>query len=260
MKLTQEINKVIEWIAEYFNKSEVSKKAIIGISGGIDSAVIANLCVNAIGRTNVIGAILPCDSQLEDKLDAIKICDHLEIPHVIADLEQTFLTWWLMYRNEIGWPCQEAEDMGPINRLIPANTKARLRMITLYAIAGQANGLVIGTTNKTEAKLGYATKYGDGGVDIEPIMDFYKTEIFEMAKILKIPCDIIDKAPSAGLWAGQTDEKELGMTYDQIDTYLKFRKGIINPDKTMKRIHMEIIDDLISANKHKNINLPYYKR
>ena len=106
-------------------------------------------------------------------------------------------------------------------RLTVGNIRARVRMTLLYAYAGAKNGLVVGTSNKTEIALGYFTKYGDGGCDIEPIGDLYKTEIFEVAKILGIPQSIIDKKPSAELWEGQTDEDEFEMTYSEIDEMLQ---------------------------------------
>ena len=137
-----------------------------------------------------------------------------------------------------------------INKLVKANAKSRLRMLTLYALANQAGYLVAGTTNKSEMKLGYATKYGDGGVDFEPIQDFYKTEVWEMATLMDLPKAIIDKAPSAGLWAGQTDEDELGHDYYEIDAWLQGKDK--QPWTALNR--------RIKTAKHKDLHLPYFRR
>lgn len=254
MDLNQEIDEVVSWIRKYFRQCN-AKKAIIGLSGGIDSAVTAALCVEALEAENVLGIILPCISAYQDMDDAVKVYENLGINPMILDLEPTFSQWWKDYRNRVGHQVFH-DGHGDLNALIPANAKARLRMLTLYAIAGQTNGLVVGTTNKTEALLGYATKYGDGGVDIEPLMDFYKTEIFEMASILELPKEVIRKAPSAGLWLGQTDEEELGITYSEIDRWLKIIKSG-STDNSKTRTHIE---KLIAANRHKDLGLPYYKR
>jgi len=259
--LKEEIPHLVNWTKKYFLNSGMTK-AIIGISGGIDSAVTADICAKALGKENVIGIILPCDSIYQDAIDARTVCHHLDIPHSLMDLENVYRLWWNEFRSNIAAPGIEAGVLPDINKLIPANAKARLRMLTLYGVAGQANGLVVGTTNKTEAVLGYATKYGDGGVDIEPIMDFYKTEVFEMAKILQIPEVVINKAPSAGLWMGQTDESELGASYELIDGILKHRKNrILSPTEDENyTTEMDRIEQLIATNKHKDLGLPHYKK
>lgn len=231
-------------------------KAVVGLSGGIDSALTARICAEALGPLNVIGLIMPCYSQLQDAIDAESIGSCLGIRTFTMDLENTFNSWWADYREDIACLGHAIGALEDLNALMPANTKARFRMLTLYAAAGQCNGLVAGTTNKTEALLGYATKFGDGGCDIEPIMGFYKTEVFEMAKILELPQFVIEKAPSAGLWLGQTDENELGITYDEIDRWLKvIESGSTDNSKT--RIYIE---KLITANRHKNLGIPHYLR
>ena len=184
------------------------KKAIIGISGGLDSAVVASLCARAIGKENVIGIMMPYGNQsIRDSEDLIKSiginCHFINIKDGV-DTALSKLPFKV------------------ISRLTNGNLRARERMSILYALAGELNGLVIGTGNKTEILLGYFTKWGDGGVDIEPLGNLYKTEVLKLARHLKdIPNDIINKPPSAELWEGQTDEGEIGMTYVEMDDILR---------------------------------------
>jgi len=193
-----------------------NRKAIVGISGGIDSAVVASLCVNALGRDNVIGIQMPYGEQ--STKDGSALLAHLEIKDIIVNIKHIVQSFPLPLLPSI-------DQNADLNRMTNGNVRARVRMTLLYAYAGSFNGMVIGTSNKTEIMLGYFTKYGDGGCDIEPIGDIYKTDVFGLAKILGIPEAIITKKPSAELWEGQTDEGEIGMTYAEIDemfrAYLK---------------------------------------
>ena len=253
--LNKEIENISIWIKEYFAKAN-KQKAIVGISGGVDSAVTAALCVKALGPENVHGVLLPCSSMMCDMLDAEDLCKQLEIKIHIVDLRSIYRVWIETHESQKTSFSDFTLLQGDSCKLLYGNAKARLRMLELYALSEQLDGLVVGTTNKTESVIGYATKYGDGGVDIEPLMDFYKTEIWEIARQIKIPNSIINKPPSAGLWEGQTDEKELGMSYKRIDAYLQH----INEFGKLENPEIEKINKLIKANKHKDLNLPYYKR
>lgn len=195
--------KIRDWIAKRV-KDAGAEGIVIGISGGVDSAVAAALCVDALGAQQVHGMLLPCESAEEDLVDAMKTVKHLGIYREVVDLTETF-------RAMTGAFKQLNHD------LAKANIKSRLRMTALYARANQRNYLVCGTTNLTEQFLGYFTKYGDGGVDIEPIICLLKREVRAMAKYKMFPPEISDRVASAGLWKGQTDEGELGRTYDRLD-------------------------------------------
>lgn len=248
----RDIAGVTAWIKAYISAAG-RENAIVGLSGGIDSAVIAALCTKALGRNRVIAVALPCpengdeESSDKDYEDAQMVADELMIELLdVSIYGPTILMFHEVFKG------QEAD-----NRMALGNIKARMRMTALYAMAELYTGLVVGTTNRTEAILGYFTKYGDGGVDIEPILEFHKYEVREMAERLEIPCDIIDKPPSAGLWPGQTDEGELGFTYDEIDNYIENRH----------KLHMEFdpklvkrVTELELQNRHKNGNLPHYRR
>jgi len=256
--------KIAEWIKDYFQETGKTK-AIVGISGGIDSAVVASLCVKALGKENVLGVIIPIESSIYDGLDAMKVIEKLGIDHIEVHGDSPFYkTWQKIIDSTIG--LARENKLIKNHKLVKGNVKARIRMTTLYAISEMTNGLVVGTTNKTEALIGYATKYGDGGVDIEPIMDYYKTEVFEMARYLDVPVSIINKKPSAGLWDGQTDEDELGMSYAEIDMALKLIKGepFYGVQKTQSwslfKETVAKVEKLIQTTEHKRNLPPYYKR
>jgi NAD+ synthase len=201
------IDRISLWIAEKVISSKC-KGVLYGLSGGIDSAVVAALCSKSLRRNQHLGVIMPCGSQKEDQEDAILVASHLNIQTDVFDLGNTY------------------ESLSPKsllkynNQLANANLKARLRMATLYYFANTLSYMVVGTGNKSEIMVGYGTKYGDEGVDIQPIGDLYKTQVFEMAKVLNLPDKIINKIPSAGLWPGQSDEEEMGITYKELDRIL----------------------------------------
>ena len=211
---------------------------VIGLSGGIDSSVVAALCVKALGKDNVFGVYMPCDSNSQDRADAELIVDSIDFDCRAVELDNTMHYTVLQTENAL---CFHT------NKLTQGNIKARLRMTILYAIASEKNYLVVGTGNKSEILTGYFTKYGDGGVDFEPIGAYYKTEVFALATALNMPQQIIDKKPSAGLWDGQTDEEDLGMTYEELDNILTW--GEDTPEK------IEKVDKLIKSSRHKR-NVP----
>jgi NAD+ synthase len=206
-----------------------NKKVFIGISGGVDSAVTAALCAQAFDRDKVFGILMPYGEQsdIQDSRDLVKTLGIKSFEVDIKAIVDSFNSF-----NE---------------RLVKANLMARTRMSVLYSYANLHNGLVMGTTNKSELMTGYFTKYGDGGCDIEVIAELYKTEVFELAKYLKIPETIINKKPSAGLWNDQSDESEFGFTYADLDKYLQ--GGHVDPDIENK------IKNLIKSSEHKR-NLP----
>jgi len=221
INLSQVEQKIIDGIKKYVG----TKNVFIGISGGIDSAVTAFLCVKALGKKRVFGVLMPYGRQ-SDIFDSISVVNQLNIKYFKKDIK----------------PIVDQYKIAD-NRFVNANIMARTRMTILYAYANHKNGLVIGTTNKSEMAVGYFTKYGDGGCDLEPIANLYKTEIVEMGKYLNIPKNIITKKPSAGLWNDQTDEDEFGFTYADLDKSLQDEH--INPEIEVK------IQDLIKFSEHK---------
>lgn len=192
-----------------------SEGVVLGLSGGIDSAVVACLAVRALGSSNVIAYRLPSKTTSdEDLFDAKLVKDELDIfsPYIsIEDIHSYFLD-----------VCSKSDDneKGENDTIAAANLKPRIRMAILYYFAAKHNYLVLGTGNKTELEIGYFTKYGDGGSDLLPIGDLYKEDVRKVAQTLGVPETVITKAPTAGLWEGQTDEDEIGMTYDVLDRIL----------------------------------------
>ena len=208
MDIKREIEKCELFIKNVFQYKGFNN-AIIGISGGIDSAVIAALCCKALGPENVHGFLLPCGTQPDIK-DSHLICDQLCIEHKVIDIN-----------NAVEALIRLDQSVMEFDATRVGNIKARTRMIVLYDQSAKYNGLVVGTSNLTELMLGYFTLHGDGACAIEPIGHLYKTEIKQVAVELGIPQQIIDKAPSAGLWEGQTDEEQIGASYETIDYVLK---------------------------------------
>jgi len=193
---------------------------VFGLSGGVDSAVVARLCQLALPQ-RVLGVILPCYSHPQDEEDARLVASAFSIPVARVDLGPAFdaLTESLAHAIK-GLP--RHVDTIDIKQQVPeANVKPRLRMASLYFLANSLNYLVAGTGNRSEIALGYYTKYGDGGVDVLPIGGLLKSEVRALARELGVPERVVAKAPTAGLWVGQTDEAEMGFSYDTLEQYLR---------------------------------------
>jgi len=249
----QEIeNKLVEWIRKKV-KTAGLKGAVVGLSGGIDSSVTSLLCQKAFPN-NTLGLIMPCQSSPEDRVDAVKHAEKFGINYQEIDLSLTYQQ--LLKTAAASDPKLNLEKV--INRenlsaadrktkLALANIKPKLRMTLLYFYANLNNYLVVGTDNRSELKLGYFTKYGDGGIDIAPLGNLVKLEVRGLARKMGIDRKIITKAPSAGLWDGQSDEDELGLSYRELDYYLVDGEA---ESETAARI-----EEIAAANQHK-LELP----
>ena len=200
------VGELVTWLKDKVHNAG-AKGLVFGLSGGVDSAVLAGGSKLVFPDTS-LGIIMPCHSNIMDIEHALLVAKALGLDTDIVDLTTTFDTMLKSFRlND--------------NKLAIANIKPRLRMTTLYYYAQNLNYLVAGGSNKSEFTVGYFTKHGDSGVDLLPLVSFVKTEIWELAKYLNIPDTIINKAPSAGLWDNQTDEDEMGFSYEVLDRFIK---------------------------------------
>ncbi len=246
---------LLDFIGNYCRKSGFGK-VVLGLSGGLDSAVVAYLACQALGRKNVLALILPSEeTNPESVRDAKQIARLLGIRSKLIDITPMIDAYYKRYPDK--------------SRVRKGNKLARERMAILYDFSSRENALVIGTGNKTEALLGYCTIHGDAACAFNPIGDLYKTQLRLLAKELGVPQKIIDKVPSADLWKGQTDEDELGVTYEKIDRFLYY---LVDRKYTAKKLvnlgyrksFIERIGGIMSKNEFKRkmpevLKIPYDK-
>ncbi|MGL4343548.1 MAG: NAD(+) synthase [Metamycoplasmataceae bacterium] len=234
MNLKEYYNYLVAWLKEEVKKTG-AKGVVIGISGGIDSALVASIAKKAFPN-NSLGILMPINKSRKFDVDhGIELCQKINLDYQIINLENEYID----FKNKIN-----------IQKILTgANLQARLRMITLYAIAQEKDYLVLGTDNKAEYDLGYFTKYGDGACDLLPIVHLFKSQVFELAKILDLPQNIIQKIPSGGLWENQEDEKELGFTYND---YEKFCKNELKNTNIKNKILLQIAKTEHKRGKIKN--------
>ncbi len=202
--------KLVAWIRQTVSAAG-GKGVVVGMSGGIDSCVAAVLCKRAFPEA-ILGVIMPCHSSKADRAHAELVATKFDISVKVVVLDKVFDA---LVKALPGTGYSEAT-----RRLAENNIKPRLRMVTLYYFANRLSYLVVGASNRSELSVGYFTKYGDGGADIMPLGNLVKGQVCDLARYLDIPQEIIDKPPSAGLWEGQKDEGEMGLTYSELDRYL----------------------------------------
>jgi NAD+ synthase len=237
------VDVVLSFLRHHF-KETGRRGFVLGMSGGLDSSLVAKLCADAIGPGKVLGLSLPERSGGTDEADARSWAKQLGIGFRVTDI------------GPIVDSIAKRLKVPKTDRVGLGNVKARARMIALYQVAHAEERLVIGTGNKSEIALGYFSKFGDGGVDFQPIGDLYKTQVREMARNLGLPRKILEKAPSAGLWRGQTDEGELGMTYEELDRILLGIELKLDAEEIAERADADVkqvlhVERLVAANAHK---------
>jgi NAD+ synthase len=217
---------------------------VLGLSGGIDSAVAARLAVDALGADRVGAVLLPSGGRPDPlEPETVAYAEGLGIAHRTVRLGPI--------QDAFRAALPEVED-----RVTRGNTTARIRMAVLYALARESQRLVLGTGNKTELLLGYFTKYGDGGVDLLPLGDLYKTQVRALAETLDVPAAIRGRAPSAGFWEGQTDEEEIGLSYSEVDRVLAGIEQLLPEEEIHRRTGVSAalvrsVVERVAANRHK---------
>lgn len=231
---------LVAWIREYFkNNTLEGTKAVIGISGGKDSSIVAALCVEALGKDRVFGVLMPQGEQFDIDV-SYALCKYLDIAHVVINVGEA-----------VQCVFEGIEVAGlPLTTITTFNTPARIRMTTLYAVSGSIGGIVANTCNLSEDWVGYATKFGDAAGDFSPLSNLTVTEVKAIGLELGLPAMFVDKIPIDGL-CGKTDEDNLGFTYDTLDKYI--RDGIV-PEPNTKTL----IDKLHTNNLHKLNPMPAY--
>lgn len=241
----QETDKIVNFLKTVQNKTGIDK-VVIGLSGGIDSTTVYHLLQRAYKKENIIGVSLPYEEIKPIAEHLLRLGGtnfyHTRVSHRLSrgPLESEKIVTPSSSKKKYGFELLDNIRLG--------NIMARIRMIILFDLAKKNNALVCGTENKSEKLLGYFTRFGDAASDIEPISHLYKTQVYQLAKYLRIPKKVIDAAPTAGLWKGQTDEKEFGFTYKEADQVLylyqdrdlevrKIKKlGFKNAEKIIKRV------------------------
>jgi len=235
-------DRIVRWMKDYYWQHSI-KAFVVGVSGGIDSAVVSTLCARTGLPTYIL--TMPLHSKEDNtelsELHAYGLVEkYSNVTLVNVDLSETYdkFMFWI-------------DDTFTNNQLANANTKARLRMVSLYQVAGSVGGIVVGTGNKIEDYgIGFFTKYGDGGVDIAPIADLYKTEVWELGEYLEVDERICDAIPTDGLWEDdRKDEDQIGASYEELEEAMEYRRGPA----------VDILDELNMKNKHKMEPIPTFK-
>lgn len=260
---------IVSWIQDYATNNDV-KSLVVGVSGGIDSAVVSILCAETGLPTYVLS--MPLLSKIDNDLLSDEYTKELEMKYSnVTRIRVNLSGVYDKFIHSMNW--WSNSDQYTTNSLVNANTKSRLRMITLYQVAGTVGGIVVGTGNKVEDYgVGFYTKYGDGGVDIAPIADLYKTEVWELGKHLGVDQRIIEAVPTDGLWEdGRSDEDQLGVSYEDLEWVMESEVFVHekNPSLLSMWKGKELDDKQITAirqyqkfntqNKHKMISIPTFK-
>jgi len=234
-------NQIVAWIADYFHSNALpATKAVVGISGGKDSSVVAALCVTALGKDRILGVLMPQGEQHDIEV-AYDLCKTLGIAYVEINIKEPVLALYAAF----------AQTGLELNDIAVFNTPARMRMAALYAVSAIVGGRVANTSNLSEDWIGYATKFGDSAGDFSPLADLTVAEVIAVGKELGLPAKFVDKTPIDGL-CGKTDEDNLGFTYAVLDRYI--REGICDDEEIRKKI-----DRLHELNLHKVQSMPKFE-
>ena len=241
-----DVKNLTEWIRGTV-RGTGCKGVVLGLSGGIDSAVVAKLCADALGGENVLCVFMPSRvTPAEDYMITSDMCSTWDMEYRVFDVQPAVESLSAILATSTDTPL----DKG--------NIAARCRMIVLYNLAKKYGKVVMGTSNESEISIGYFTKFGDGACDISPLSGLYKTQIRQIARMIGVPEDVILRPPSAGLWEGQTDEEEMGITYDDLDPVLYSMKNGYSDAETAERTGVPLkkvksVRDKVKRSEHKRV-------
>ena len=237
MDLKSYLGVIEHFIISYLEKTHADGY-VLGLSGGVDSSLVAALTKKAVGKEKLHCIMMPIESHPSDLEDAVNLAKALDINYHVLDLTETYHSF-----------AKTLADQGiELDKASLSNLKVRMRMSALYAYGQKNHLLVLGTDNADERYTGYFTKYGDGAADLLPIAKLVKHEVVEAAKILGVPTKLAERVPSAGLFEGQTDEKEMGVTYKDLDDFLLGKT--VNPQAEERIIHLHLVSE------HKRVAIP----
>ena len=226
MKLEQYLEVIDKFLKDYWANTHMDGY-VLGLSGGVDSSLVAALTKKAVGKDKLMCIMMPIDSHEDDLKDALELAKSLDLNYKVVDASSSFHDLVKLLK-------EQGEEY---DRATLSNLKVRIRMCILYAYAQAHRCLVLGTDNMDERYTGYFTKWGDGAADLLPIVYLTKGEVVEASKILGVPTRLAERTPSAGLFEGQTDEKEMGVTYKDLDDYLLGKKVSKEAEERILRLH-----------------------
>ena len=258
----QRITTIVKWIKAYARSAKI-RTLVVGISGGIDSSVVSALCARTGLKTIVVQMPIRQNKTLDNRSSMqagwLRDC----YPGTVTHMSMNLTSVYTAFEKTAGPFCSIEQEPNPREQLAWANSRARLRMMTLYQIAQSYGGLVVGTGNRVEDfGVGFFTKYGDGGVDISPIGDCMKTDVWDMGRELGLPQEIIDAAPTDGLWTdGRTDEDQLGMTYPELELAMDQDENsdLWDPTSPQEKKNLRRYREIRATNLHKMLPIPVCK-
>ena len=243
-----DVEKIISWIRDYFAKNSWAKGAILGMSGGKDSLVVAKLCAEALGRDHVLGVIMP-NGNMKDIDDAVESCKIMGIDYKVVNISSVYNDILNIVTPVI------KEKVEKVNSITTINIAPRVRMTVLYSIGASLDYLVANTSNLSEFEVGYTTKWGDNVGDFAPIANFTKSEVCEIGLLLGLPEKLVNKTPSDGL-SGMSDEQNMGFLYKDLDEFIRTGKVGLEHDKISKS-HKNSEHKRLGVCKYQN-DLPNY--
>jgi len=258
----QRITTIVKWIKAYARSAKI-RTLVVGISGGIDSSVVSALCARTGLKTIVVQMPIR-QAKILDARSSMQAGWLLERhPDTVTHMSMNLTAAYTAFEKTVDPFCDIEDDTYGTYQLASANSRARLRMMTLYQIAQCNRGIVVGTGNRVEDfGVGFFTKYGDGGVDISPIGDCMKTEVWDMGRELGLPQEIIDAAPTDGLWTdGRTDEDQLGMTYPELELAMEQDENsdLWDPTSPQEKKNLRRYREIRATNLHKMLPIPVCK-